>query len=161
MLSWSLMLLMTCFLLVGIAKIVTQTLHSSRHCVKLSKWSKSVQIRSCGFTTNYLVLRSSGRSSIISSSLREGLEVADCWSHCGPYQHSCIFSNFFCVTPKEMKSARFSQVGTRFQSLTLVVSWIRATILATNLFYLVAGGEIHDQTIVESDGRCLSPHSTR
>ena len=37
-------------------------------------------------------------------------------------------------------------MGTCFQSLTLVVCWIRAT----NVFHLVAGKEIRDKTVVES-----------
>ena len=49
-----------------------------------------------------------------------------------------------------MRSAGFSKVLTCFQSLMMVVSWIRATLLAMNVFHLVASEEIHDKTVVES-----------
>jgi len=97
----------------------------------------------------HLFLCSSGMSSIISTSLREGHEVANCWSHFGPCHHSYRFT-IFCVTPREMRSAGFSRVLTCFQSLMLVVSWVRATLLAMNVFHLIASEEIHDKTIVES-----------
>ena len=45
---------------------------------------------------NYLVLRSSGRSSIISSSFKEGLEEAESWSHYGPY-HTAADSPTSCL----------------------------------------------------------------
>jgi hypothetical protein len=41
-------------------------------------------------------------------------------------------------------------MGSYFQSLTLVVSSIRDTLLATHVFLLVVGEEIHDKTVFES-----------
>jgi hypothetical protein len=52
-----------------------------------------------------------------------------------------------------MKSGGFPKVGTCFQSLTLVDYCIRATILTTNIFHLVAGEDVHDKTIAESAHR--------
>jgi len=86
----------------GIMGTVTKMLHICSRSDKHSKWLKSLHILSLGYTrlaaTIDCILRSSGMSSIICIFPTEGHEVADCWSHCGPCQHSCRFTNLSCVT---------------------------------------------------------------
>lgn len=53
------------------------------------------------------------------------------------------------------RSAGLSKVGTFCQLHMLAAYWICATLLATNVFHLIEGEEIHDKNIVESSQRWM------
>ena len=67
----------------------------------------------------------------------EGQAFSGCRNHSGPFHQSLWFNRSPAANPFEAQSAGLSTVGTYFQLLAGIISYILATRLATNVFHFL------------------------